>query len=279
MKIKSVLLTALAMGSFGILASQGDINAKASLVYESGYLKDTNEGQTVTTKRSLKTNLYRNINGKKVRFVIPKGTTLTGGTSSDKQSNGKYTTSINFSFNQYSYAFKSKFTTWSKDKSVKNVNLAFKSADFKLVKGQPAAVLGTSWERGKDFSLDKVSYPQMFAVTNDKYIQFYSNASIKKAKIFMNFANGLDSLKPTTTRKIIAVKTSGKNVTYLYYTKPITGLVEHKVRSGLYRLKINTQGKKSASITNGDDFVDATWQRAYVGGKNYNSVIDYEEGD
>ncbi|MCY9806255.1 hypothetical protein OXT66_01680 [Lentilactobacillus senioris] len=275
MKLKSILLTTVALGSFGMLANHAT-NVKASVVYESGYIKESNKTVYVTTKKSLKTNLYRNINGKKVRYVIPKGTNLVGSSEADKQSDGKFTTTFNAGFYNYNYAFKSSFVNW------KNISLssqfAFKSSDFKVVKN-PSSVLGTSWERGTDFKFKNGSH-QMFSITQDHYIQFYSTSNVKKAGITSNFiTSGLDKLKPTTSRKITSIKTSGKNVTYLYYTKPITGLTEYKVRPGLYRLKVNTQDIKRFDKTVGENDYTAIWQRAFVGGKAYNNVLEIEYGD
>lgn len=112
-------------------------------------------------------------------------------------------------------------------------------------------------------------------------MQFYSSVAIKKAGITDTLNSRVNLIKPTASRKLIKIKPVDKKVTYLYYNKPITSLSEYKVRSGLYRLKINVGEKKSSHMSDDENeqHADFFWQRAFVGGKYYNQVLDIEYGD
>lgn len=116
----------------------------------------------------------------------------------------------------------------------------------------------------------------MFIVTDNGYLQYYSSAKIKSARqLDGNWNFAIANVKPTNTRKITKVKRS-KNVTYLYYTKPISGLKEYKLKSGLYRLKINhAVGKnKTQKFETGEEMVSLTWANYYVCGKRFYVVKD-----
>lgn len=283
MKIKPLVLSA---ALFGILSFGGSKVAQAATKPAPGYLdiKYIKNHRYLITKRDVKTKLYRKVNGRNIQYVIPKGTKLliSGGfdiLSFDSQRRAKFIVTLTFA--QMSYAFQSSFDNWkAEDYSLLFQRVALKSSNFKWAPTNLPAVVGTKWEEGKDYHDNNGSH-QMFTVTQDNYLQFYSAATIKKAGITDTLNSHLGLIKPTTSRKLIKIKPVDKKVTYLYYNKPITGLNEYKVRSGLYRLKINVGEKKSSHLYDdyGEQYANLDWQRAFIGGKHYNQVLNLEYGD
>lgn len=276
MKLKAALLTIVALGTFGVL-TEGTSEHAATSDIAPGYINSSHlKTYYVVTKKSLSTNLYRNVNGQKIRYIIPRGKKMLIYSTNDyRNNNHQIVTIASLNLDHYSYKFKSSFTNFKKNEPLEGPRFKFKSNLFKINALKPVLV-GENWERGVYSPFNHTAHP-VFNLTADGYIQFYNTADVKKADmdastVFFN------CFKPTTYRKIIKAKTI-KNVTYVYYAKPITGLAEHKIQKGLYRLKINTQEIKSHNWASNENFYNAIWQPAYVGGKQYFNVIDEMGGD
>lgn len=247
----------------------------ASVKLASGYLNETtvfNHGY-VTTKKAIKTNLYRNVNGQKVRYTIPKNSTMSVATVGYTENNGQLKTNISLNLSNTNYTFKKTFTDFNSKHGywLKTNSVALKKDTFKLANTQNK-LGGLTFEAGTGVkSLMTNTTTPMFIVTDNGYLQYYSSAKIKNANQLdggWNFA--IANVKPTNTRKIIKVKRS-QNVNYLYYTKPINGLKEYKVKNGLYRLKINqiSGQNRIQKFETGEEVISLTWAKYYVGGNRF----------
>ena len=249
--------------------------AHASTKLASGYLNEMtvfNHGY-VTTKKAVKTTLYHQVNGKKVRYTIPKNTTLAVASVGYKESSGKLKTSVSIDLTNTSYAFKKSFSQFNASHGywLKTSQLPLKTSIFKLAKTKNQFG-GLTFERGTSVNnLSKATNTEMFTVTDNGYLQYYSSAKIKHADMVDGAWNlFISGVKPTNTRKITAVK-PGKNVTYIYYNQPVNGLKEYKVKKGLYRLKINhpTGLNGHKTFGTGDQAIPLSWKSYYVGGQRY----------
>lgn len=91
------------------------------------------------------------MNGKKIQYVIPKGTKLLVNgfdiSSYDSQKRAKFTVKVTFA--QMIYAFQSSFYNWkTEDYSQLVQKFALKSSNFKWAPANLPAVVGTKWEKG-----------------------------------------------------------------------------------------------------------------------------------
>ncbi|MGF7437085.1 hypothetical protein [Lentilactobacillus senioris] len=279
--MKKTTTIALVVAGLTIGIHTAATTTHASVKLANGYLNETtvfNHGY-VTTKKTIKTNLYRNLNGKKVRYTIPKGSTLSVATVGYTENHGQIKTNISLNLSNTSYTFKKTFSDFNAHHGywLKTDSMALKKDTFKLANTQNK-LGGLTFEAGTGVkNLTSKTATPMFTVTDNGYLQYYSSAKIKHAKQLdggWNFA--IANVKPTNTRKIIKVRRA-KNVTYLYYAKPINGLKEYKIKSGLYRLKINHMigQNRTQKFETGEEVISLTWANYYVGGKRFYVVQEY----
>lgn len=274
--MKKMLTIVATMSGLLVGAVSATTTQASSVKLASGYLDEMKvfSNGFVTTKKSIKTDLYRKINGKKVRYTIPKGATVGVATTGYTESNGKLKTTVSLNLSNQSYKFRKSFTTFNKKHGywIKTDNIALKSSTFKLAKSTAKNKYSDLvFERGSAFNYpNRKKATGLFNITDDGYVQYYDSQAVKKSGYEDGLWNqNIYQLKPTATQKISKIRRDG-HVTYFYYNHPINGLKEYKVGKSTYRLKINLQnhdGNKTWVTKN--DLINANWQNYHVGGKSY----------
>ncbi|WP_054645547.1 hypothetical protein [Secundilactobacillus oryzae] len=135
----------------------------------------------VQANRKIKTNLYRTINGKKSSYYLPKGAKFSvAGVSSTRNAKGTVDYFVSPSLDNYSYRYRSAFTNFKKTNGhITTSEIPFTSKNFTKV-NMPYKFSNQYFQYGKAWSFSIKQFHQIFNVTQDGYIQFYSTASLKK---------------------------------------------------------------------------------------------------
>ncbi|GAA3184838.1 hypothetical protein [Lentilactobacillus kefiri] len=230
----------------------------------------------VQLKRPMFTGYYTKVNGHRGhRVITPKGTIM--------KVLGMSGTTVSLSYDLISYQ---KMQRMYKPTHPASYNTPHYNTKYFRPYKLKLPVRDVPMQSGKGYVYSKAAYYKpIFYITMDGYLQYYSNARLKhydvknifESKSGSQYANPLWQIKPTASVKINHFKTVGKT-SYVYYKKPVKGLVEKKVSSKYYRLSIKKGVNKTQSWGNEDSAWTVWWTTYTVGGHPF-FFIREEEAD